>query len=184
LKRAACITVTALSLLAAGCCMPPISGRYEQPAAVAPAGAISAGCGLCAGCQNPAGGGRCERESLLAGHDRGQRRPWLEDGPGTPPGQLIPVPKFHPVPTRPVFQPQPTYLPLLPLNSLHGMPHGPESVLGPKLQAPKSLKLPMPGGEPDAAILPMPDPQAPGLGPQSPAPPQPQLFVPRPEPEA
>ena len=33
MKRAACITVTALALLAEGCCLPPISGRYEQPAA-------------------------------------------------------------------------------------------------------------------------------------------------------
>jgi hypothetical protein len=177
LIRAACITVTALALLAAGCCLPPISGRYEQPSAVAPGGAAPAGCGLCAGCQT--GGVRCERESLLARHDGRERRPWLEDGPGTPPGQLIPVPKFHPVPTRPVFQPQPTYLPLLPLNSLHGMPHGGESVLGPK-----SLTAPVPdtdsGAAPEAAELPAPGP----TGPQIPTPPQPKLFIPRPMPEA
>jgi hypothetical protein len=95
---------------------------------------------------------------------------------------LIPVPKFHPVPTRPVFQPQPTYLPLLPLNSLHGMPPVGESVLGPK-----SFAQPMPGSdsgvEPDTAELPSPSPQAPELRP-IPAPPQPKLFVPRPESEA
>lgn len=172
MKRAACITVTALALLAAGCCLPPISGRYEQPAAAAPAG-----CGLCAGCQS--GGGRCEREPLLAGRHGEHRRPWLEDGPGTPPGQLIPVPKFHPVPTRPVFQPQPTYLPLLPLNSLHTRSHPGESVLGPK-----SLASPELGTESGAAPVPAELPVPGSAGPPIPAPPQPKLFIPRPMPEA
>jgi hypothetical protein len=177
LKRAACITVTALALLAEGCCLPPISGRYEQPAAVVPAGTVSAGCGLCAECRG--GGGRCEHETLLARRDGHERRPWLEDGPGTPPGQLIPVPKFHPVPTRPVFQPQPTYLPLLPLNSLHGMPHPGESVLEPKSLGSPELGTES-GAAPEPAELPAPGP----TGPQIPAPPQPKLFIPRPMPEA
>jgi hypothetical protein len=179
LKRAACITMTALAMLAPGCCLPSLSGRYEQPApqtaglSTAHSTVQPGGCGLCAGCRHPGGGQRCEREPLFAGHDREQRRPWIEDGPGTPPGQLIPVPKFHPVPTRPVFQPQPTYLPLLPLNSLHAVPGPFESV-----EKPESLASPTPADPPALNDLPQPAP------PRSWDPPQPKLFQPRPDADA
>jgi hypothetical protein len=53
---------------------------------------------------------------LLAQH-RGENRqhgrhhwPWGHpDEPGTPPGELVPLPRFHPVPVHPVFEPQYDY---------------------------------------------------------------------------
>jgi hypothetical protein len=87
------------TMLAAGCCLPPLSGRYDQrpPAA---ANSVSCACGN-------------QHDRRLARH-RGEhsqgRWPWGNPhDPGTPPGELVPLPKFHPVPVRPVFEPQYDY---------------------------------------------------------------------------
>lgn len=93
-----------LASLAGGCCLPAVSGRHEH------APAASATSCPCANCQQGLGLGHCLRERhfgrLLAERGLG----WGgNDGPGTPPGELLPLPKFHPVPTRPVFEPLPEY---------------------------------------------------------------------------
>lgn len=63
------------------------------------------------------------------------------DGPGTPPGEVVPVPKFHPVPTRPVFEPLPEY----------PLPRSFQFRDGPHLAAPADELLPTPA-------QPVPDP--------------------------
>lgn len=106
--RLACLQLALLlTLLASGCCcLPQLSGRYEQcpPAATASS-------------SNAANPRACDklRDGLLAHHgehrQHGRRHwPWGHpDEPGTPPGELVPLPKFHPVPVRPVFEPQYDY---------------------------------------------------------------------------
>jgi len=56
------------------------------------------------------------------------------------PAVASPIPRYHPLPTHPVFEPQPDYLPLTPLD--HDS----------KLLAPG--KLPQSTGEPTPAPLP------------------------------
>ncbi|MEX2176952.1 MAG: hypothetical protein WD872_21500 [Pirellulaceae bacterium] len=79
-------------LLAAGCCLPALGGRYEEQSPSADQ------------CEHA----RRERGLGLRGERNGERHwPWNDPNrPGTPPGTTVPMPHFHPVPTRPVFEPQ------------------------------------------------------------------------------
>ena len=93
MHRALIYLTIAASLLAPGCCLPQLSGRCQQPAVCDVPPAQVAGHG--------------DRDGQ---HLRGQHGlAFVSDGPGTPPGEVVPVPKFHPVPTRPVFEPLPEY---------------------------------------------------------------------------
>ncbi len=105
-----------LPLLAlAGCCGPAISGRYCDVAP--PPGAAT--CGEAAGqAKGPCPPGGC---GLLSGHGALLDGPWLTgwrgmNASGPVPAEqhadyVSPLPKFHPVPTRPVFEPLPAYGP-------------------------------------------------------------------------
>lgn len=74
-----------------------------------------------------------------AGHGRVLRRGTLSP-PVPEPAVASPIPRYHPLPTHPVFEPQPDYAPLLPVD--HDS----------KLLAPS--KLPKSTGEPTPAPLP------------------------------
>ena len=50
-----------------------------------------------------------------AGHGRVLRRGTLSP-PVPEPAVASPIPRYHPLPTHPVFEPQPDYLPLTPLD--------------------------------------------------------------------
>ena len=100
--------------LALGCCCAPLSGRYGD-AGPTPAGAA-----------NPCG---CGDDGCGLGH--GPLLAWLHHGAAgfgsgglnlAPSEQhadyVSPLAKFHPVPTRPVFEPLPAYHPPVALDPL------------------------------------------------------------------
>jgi hypothetical protein len=135
------LALVALAPLASGCCLPELSGRCEPAAA----------CAVCP----PAGGTPGEGDADYAvghGHraDRhhvGHRlagighRLGIWHGPGTPPGEVVPLPRFHPVPTRPVFEPLPEY----------SLPASLVRPLAPIIVAPEAEQIPTPA-------QPVPDP--------------------------
>jgi hypothetical protein len=135
------LAVLALTVLAAGCCCPPLSGRYEQPLidVKQPASHERRAAGK-------ESGNRRHRRHLVQGI--GHRFGWhgLGDGPETPPGQHVPLPKFHPVPVRPVFEPQYDYSP----------PLADWSTLAP-IVTPETLAVPTPSVPPPTQ--PVPDPE-------------------------
>ena len=93
MHRALIYLTIAATLLAPGCCLPQLSGRCDQPA-------------VCQAAPAP-----IQDRGDRGGHHSREHR-GLGFGPDdrdTPPGEVIPVPKFHPVPTRPVFEPLPEY---------------------------------------------------------------------------
>ena len=114
-----CVQIVAitLALLASGCCLPRLSGRYDE--------AHCSPCGEPAGSEEKAplkdvageldarpGFQHRDRLALHGRHIRPRRWPWSRrDAPGTPPGEVVPLPRFHPVPVRPVFEPQFDYAP-------------------------------------------------------------------------
>jgi hypothetical protein len=118
LHRVPLYLAIAAALLAPGCCLPQLSGRCEQPVV----------------CQTP--------PSPVPGHgDRDGHRPreqrglaFGSDDRDTPPGEVVPVPKFHPVPTRPVFEPLPEY----------GLPRSLRLPDAPRHAAPTDEPLPTP----------------------------------------
>ena len=73
-------------------------------------------------------------------HGLGQRldgfghRLGVWQGPGTPPGEVVPLPRFHPVPTRPVFEPVPEY----------SLPASLVRPLAPIVIAPEAEQIPTP----------------------------------------
>jgi hypothetical protein len=130
--------VTLASLLVPGCCCPQLSGRYgnrccqTQILADANAGSDAKACN-----ENESTGGHGSR---CGPFHRFYVSKWFTGlaGDGVPseqaPEYVSPQPKFHPIPTRPAFEPQLAYLPpeLIvpsdgignPLRSMHGPPHG------------------------------------------------------------
>jgi hypothetical protein len=122
--------------VAGGCCCPTLSGRYSELAMLASYG-DAAGLPPCAW-QPPTDRPCCPQEAAAAacrecpqfegrcaaGHWRQAARGGLA-GPRRVPSQqhpdyLSPPAKFHPVPTRPVFEPLPTRQTLPP----DAVPHG------------------------------------------------------------
>ena len=112
-----------LALLSGCCCLPEISGRC-RPSCVAVKPEQNMKHALSAKAEM-AGTDKAVKPGHLPGygdHAAAHRRGWPglgiigRDGPGTPPGQVVPLPKFHPVPTRPVFEPLPEYAPPLLLS--------------------------------------------------------------------
>jgi hypothetical protein len=131
------------SFLAAGCCCPGLSGRYRsnaccqqnsssccqqtsdaccqqhvqdacpQPVATCPPDANASAC-PCDDCN--AG---CSHGCLLPGcHLRGWLAGWRHGVPSQQqPDYYSPPAKFHPIPTRPAFEPLASYPPLLPTDS-------------------------------------------------------------------
>lgn len=153
------LTTLAASLLATGCCCPPLSGRYCNPCCCQPRAARGCCCPFCvatryqmtAYCQPPAcppaeysqpacppvedlGPITVESSQLASCPDSADcpdpcRKPlhctWLRawfarQRNGVPsqqhPDYYSPPAKFHPIPTRPAFEPLPTYPPLLPAD--------------------------------------------------------------------
>ncbi|MDX1943779.1 MAG: hypothetical protein SFU86_00105 [Pirellulaceae bacterium] len=88
----------------AGCCGIP-SHQYGAAAGGACASGACGpqGCGP-SGCGRMPGGCHEGHPPLLA-----LKHSFV---PQVPPGEQVPMPKFHPVPTRPVFEPEPLYPPL------------------------------------------------------------------------
>ena len=136
--------LTLLSVLALGGCCCPISGRYCQqplPAASAP----PCNCGPTANCA------RC-RLGGCGGHGHPPLLAWLhgghgglgDDDDGVPSQQhddyLSPLPKFHPVPTRPVFEPLPTYKPAVLLDPSGDQSRDQWSRFGPSVVASGPVK--------------------------------------------
>jgi hypothetical protein len=137
--------LTLASLLAPGCCCPQLSGRYAnrccQPQMLANANAGADA--------NPGSDAEACNENQSAANHCARRGPfhrfyltrWFTGlaGDGVPseqaPEYASPQPKFHPIPTRPAFEPQLAYLPPAlivpsdgignPLRSTHGSLHGP-----------------------------------------------------------
>ena len=139
--RASIYLAITSAMLAPGCCLPQLSGRCEQPAISQAPSARE--CALGASGDGPHRGDRDHR-----GHHLGHRG-WLagaSDGPGTPPGEVVPLPKFHPVPTHPVFEPQPEY----------ALPRSLERPAAPPHAAPLN-STPLPEALPTPA-QPVPDP--------------------------
>ena len=99
---------------------------------------LSALAGCCCGPVGDTGNG-CIPADYSAGHGRNLRHGTLPP-PVPPPAVASPIPRYHPLPTHPVFESQPTYSPLAPLT--------PES----ELLAPGIL--PESSGEPTPALLP------------------------------
>ena len=102
------VIILAIVCAVTGCCGFP---SYQYGAASGgcsgPCGCGPTGCGSASsGCHGCAGGGH----PALALHHH--------FAPHVPPGEQVPMPKFHPVPTRPVFEPQLTYLPPQPHPTL------------------------------------------------------------------
>jgi hypothetical protein len=128
------LPMLALAVLASGCCCPPLSGRYEQ--AAMPALQSEAQPSAAAKPNSPH---HDSHHRLHLGHRFGWHG--MGDGPETPPGQHVPLPKFHPVPVRPVFEPQYDYSPAL--------AYGPS--LAP-IVTPESLAAPPP-------VQPVPEPE-------------------------
>jgi hypothetical protein len=131
--------VLAIAVLATGCCCPPISGRYEQPLPSKAAASHEPNS------RSAADGKSADSHAHHARrvHHIGHRFGWhgLSDGPETPPGQHVPLPKFHPVPVRPVFEPQYDYSPPI-STGVHLAP----------IVTPESLGTPTP-------VQPVPDPE-------------------------
>jgi hypothetical protein len=125
----------AAAVLASGCCCPPLSGRYEQPTGPVHLQHANEAPPAAAKLPDPPPDHR-HRPHL------GHRFGWhgLGHGPETPPGQHVPSPRFHPVPVRPVFEPQYDYSLQLP----HGLNLAP-------IVTPDSLGPPIPA-------QPVPDP--------------------------
>jgi hypothetical protein len=108
--------LAAASLLASGCYCPMLSGRYCElgcrPPYPLPASAISADCrtngdaSIAARCHNVPHGFRGLGGRLGTRHLANQTVG--EQGPN----YVSPAAKFHPCPTRPVFEPQLAYPPL------------------------------------------------------------------------
>ena len=102
------------ALLLAGCCCPALSGRYyESPPPILPQQGIcgASNCGCSPG-RHPL---LAHHGDGLAGlrHSLGLFEPTLNRVPTQQHADYVsPLPKFHPVPTRPVFEPQPIYPPL------------------------------------------------------------------------
>ena len=129
------LATLAAAVLASGCCCPPLSGRYEQPASdVHAQRAVSL---PPAAAKSPVAPPE-HHHRLRLGHRFGWHG--IGAGPETPPGQHVPLPKFHPVPVRPVFEAQYDYLPPL-SQGLHLAP----------IVTPDSLTQPIPA-------QPVPDP--------------------------
>jgi hypothetical protein len=113
------ILAIATSLLAAGCCCPAISGRYCEvgmpaPQQVASAGGAEKG----AKCDPEKGGHVGGRHAALHGlhglHGLLGRHGWgaSDRVPSQQQYDYVgPLPKFHPAPVRPVFEPQFFYEP-------------------------------------------------------------------------
>jgi len=132
-----CSTAVVLAcLLASGCCLPALSGRCEQ----------ACDCGPSMDVAHDGGLGMHERiHGPLQGHRQahGDGRyggAWLHRWPDfgarrgdTPPGEAVPLPKFHPVPTRPVFEPLPEYAPPHALRAHGGGEFAPPDYTAPEL---------------------------------------------------
>lgn len=101
------LALVALAPLAVGCCLPELSGRCEPAAAARADGSRG----------SLADRDQHHRDGNHADHHGGRHhrldgfghRLSVWQGPGTPPGEVVPLPQFHPVPTRPVFEPLPEY---------------------------------------------------------------------------
>ncbi len=126
--------VATASILAAGCCCPGLSGRYRNsccqqtsnaccqqnspntypdPQTACPPDASASAC-PCDDCN--AG---CSHGCLLPGCSlRGWLAGWRNGVPSQQqPDYYSPPAKFHPIPTRPAFEPLASYPPLLPADS-------------------------------------------------------------------
>jgi hypothetical protein len=108
--RSVQIAGLAAMLLASGCCLPRLSGRYcDQPQTASALPQPDRQQSTVPGREaNVPDGSRLHGgRSYLAGlHERYGHA----GGIATPPGELIPLPRFHPVPVHPVFEPQLDYL--------------------------------------------------------------------------
>ena len=129
--------LTLASLLATGCCCPQLSGRYCNPSCQPPNLADANANADAEACLD-SGNSHCRRRGPF---HRSVLSKWLGGfaGDGVPsqqaPEYVSPQPKFHPIPTRPAFEPQLAYLPpelivpsdgnANPLRSIHGPLHGP-----------------------------------------------------------
>ncbi|HEX5105180.1 MAG TPA: hypothetical protein VFV87_15275 [Pirellulaceae bacterium] len=117
----AILTSALASAWLGGCCCPPISCRYGEPGC--PAGPLAPSCGCGAGCTDCGcgqGASACAcGDGHAMHHGLGAHFPLLARGhlhhEPVPTEQkadyVSPTAKYHPVPTRPVFEPQPDYPP-------------------------------------------------------------------------
>jgi hypothetical protein len=140
----------AASLLAAGCCSGPLSGRYCDPSCCARPRASQCCCPICIATRQPAPApclpAECQPaiDPTISGDNPGEIAvcPDSEPCPDPPkprfascgrwhawfagfrhgvpsqqhPDYYSPPAKFHPIPTRPAFEPLPSYPPLLPAD--------------------------------------------------------------------
>lgn len=151
-----CVPIVAitLALLAPGCCLPRLSGRYDKAhdsPCDEPAGLDEKAPTKDATVEADARPGLQPRDRLaLHGRPMRPRRwPWSRrDAPGTPPGEVVPLPRFHPVPVRPVFEPQFDYappqllLPYLPPPDLAAPADGEPTPAAPPAAAPPAAAVP------------------------------------------
>jgi hypothetical protein len=102
-------------LLAAGCCCPAVSGRYCEVGLPAPRPAATAGgADKSAGCDPEKHGHPGGRHAGLHGLHLGRGRGKSGPVPSQQQYDYVgPLPKFHPAPTRPVFETQDFYEPPL-----------------------------------------------------------------------
>ena len=158
------------------CCLPPLSCRYGEPGCPAPH-PMQDECG-CGGCVAQNGVAQADASCEQRGHlplHRGHlpllaHVGWHTKEP-VPTKQhydyVSPSPKFHPLPTRPVFEPQPEYPPPHPLagpeprrrlihesHLLHHRQHGQPHPARPISAEPRSAEAHT--GEPHPARSPQP----------------------------
>lgn len=106
----------ALALLALGgcCCCPPLSGRYSEIGQAPHSASDACGCG--------GNGGGLGHVPLVAGLHHGSGglgNKGLNLAPSQQHADYVsPLARFHPVPTRPVFEPLPAYHPPVLLDPL------------------------------------------------------------------
>ena len=111
MPRSLLIIAAGACSLAAGCCCPALSGRYYEAGLAPPESATCDATGAAGKSANEACACSPRHRHGRLGHG------WLGRGrhEAVPSQQqydyLSPLPKFHPAPTHPVFEPQAHYLP-------------------------------------------------------------------------
>jgi len=152
------------AMLAGCCCSPPLSCRYGEPGCPAPQ-PMPANCG-CGGAPIHSAMDLAAANHLHHGHLPLLAHLGWRQHESVPSKQhydyVSPTPKFHPLPTRPVFEPQPEYPPPHPLagpmprrrlvHESHLLHHNQPHLAGPLSTGP----LP---GEPHPARSPQPPPE-------------------------
>ena len=103
------LVLAGLAMLAAGCCLPELSGRCEPASAACVTQPRAADKREWAADHEHREGPAADHHGIRHRLNGFGHRLGVWQGPGTPPGEVVPLPRFHPVPTRPVFEPLPEY---------------------------------------------------------------------------